>query len=119
MSNQIIQLRASDTACNTSLARARDQNEAVQHIIEKSVAELELINIVLQQELPDHVQSDDVALALEKSGALESTIQDTVKELAEVNETLNHEIAEREALERELARTRAALKKAQSDAPAH
>ena len=119
MSNQIIQLRASDTACNTSLARARDQNEAVQHIIEKSVAELELINIVLQQELPDHVQSDDVALALEKSGALESTIQDTVKELAEVNETLNLEIAEREALEQELAQTRAALKKAQSGAPAH
>ncbi len=104
-------------ASNTPLARARDQNEAAQQSIEKSVVELELINTVLQQELPDHVQSQDVALALEKNSELESKIQDTANDLAEVNETLTQEIAEREALEHELARTKAALQDARNDTP--
>lgn len=103
------------TSHSTPLASARDQNEAVQHNIEKSVAELELINTVLQQELPDHIQSDDVALALEKSSELECRIQQSAHDLAEVNETLSHEIAERAALEKELVRTRAALEEAKKD----
>ena len=104
-----------DTSHSTPLARARDQNEAVQHSIEKSVAELELINTVLQQELPDHIQSDDVALALEKSSELESRIQQSVDDLAKINETLSQEIAERTTLEKELVRTRAALEEAKKD----
>lgn len=100
------------TSRHTPLARARDQNETVQQAIEKSVAELELINTVLHQELPDHTRSGDVALALEKSSELESRIQQSADDLAEVNDTLSHEIAERAALQKELVRTQAELQKA-------
>ena len=103
------------TSRHTPLARARDQNETVQQAIEKSVAELELINTVLHQELPDHTRSGDVALALEKSSELESRIQQSADDLAEVNDTLSQEIAERNALEKELAFTRAALEEAKKD----
>ena len=115
MHTQNLRSSTLDTSHGTPLARARDQNEAVQHSIEKSVAELELINTVLHQELPDHIQNDDVALALEKSSELESRIQQSVHDLAEVNETLSQEIAERNALEKELAFTRAALEEAKKD----
>ena len=104
-----------DTFGNTPLTRALDQNESAQQGIEDSVTELELINIVLHQELPEHMQRDDVALALEKSSELESRLQQSASDLAEVNETLSHEIAERAALEKELFRTRVALEEAKKD----
>lgn len=76
------------------------------------MAEVELINTVLHQELPDHVQSDDVALALEKSSELGSRIQQSAEDLAEVNDTLSHEFAERAALQKKMVRTQAELQEA-------
>ena len=104
-----------DRQTSTRLSRARDQNEAAQEVVERSAAELELINTVLLQELPDHVQCNDVALALEKSSELESKIQDAAQELAQVNEALHQEIGERAALEQELKYTKAALEEAKKD----
>ena len=102
---------------STALGRARDQNEAAQESIEQSAAELVIINAVLKQELPDHVQSDDVAMALEKNDALETRIQETASDLAEVNEALNLEITERAKLERELQATKDALAEATGEPP--
>ena len=94
---------------STPLARALEQNETVQSIVEQSAADLVVIHAVLKQELPEHVQTGDVAQALQRTDELETTIRDTVQELAEVNEVLSQEIGERIDLERELTVTKAAL----------
>jgi C4-dicarboxylate-specific signal transduction histidine kinase len=109
------QSNMTNPAGETSLGRAREKNEAIQESVEQSAQELLVINTVLKQELPDHVQADDVAQALEKSGALEERIQESADDLAEVNQQLQQEIGEREELERELAETKAALAEATGD----
>ena len=103
---------------STPLARALDQNETVQETVEQSADELLLINTVLKQEIPGHIQTDAVAQALQQGEELESKIQETADNLAQVNLALEHEIAERVELERELADTKAALAEAQSQPPA-
>ena len=75
-----------------------------------------MINAVLKQEIPDHVQVGDVAHALQRTDALEVKINDTAQDLAAVNEVLAQEIDQRVDLERELAETKAALAEAQADA---
>jgi hypothetical protein len=99
---------------STPLARALDQNETVQESVEQSADELLLINTVLKQEIPDHIQTDAVAQALQQGGELEGKIQESAENLAQVNQALEQEIAERVELERELADTKAALAEAQS-----
>lgn len=96
----------------TPLERALEQNEAAQTVVEQSAAELVVIHAVLKQELPDHVQTGDVAHALKRTDALEIQINDTAQELAHVNEVLALEIVERVDLECELAATKAALVRA-------
>ena len=91
------------------LARALDRNETVQDTVEESAAELVVINAVLKQEIPDHLQRGEVAQALQKTDELEGRIHDTAQDLAEVNKLLAQEIDERGDLERELAATKAVL----------
>ena len=93
----------------TPLARALEQNETAQEVVEQSAAELVVIHAVLTQEIPAHVQTGDVAHALQKTDELETKINDTAQELAQVNEVLAQEIDERADIERELAATKAAL----------
>ncbi len=100
------------SAAQTQLARALDQNETVKDVVEQSAAELVVINAVLKQEIPDHVQVDEVAQALIKTDELENRITETAQDLAEVNEVLAQEIDQRADLERELAATKAQLEKA-------
>ena len=98
----------------TPLERALDQNETVKDVVEQSAAELVVINAVLKQEIPGDVQTGDVAQALQRTDELEVKINDTAQDLAEVNEVLAQEIDQRVDLERELAKTRAALADAQN-----
>lgn len=81
-------------------------------MVENSAQELLVINAVLKQELPDHVQTGEVAQALEKTDALEERIKESANDIAEVNQALEQEIGERAELERELAHTKAALAEA-------
>jgi C4-dicarboxylate-specific signal transduction histidine kinase len=104
------------SAESTALERALDQNAAVQDTVEQSAAELVMINAVLKQEIPDHVQVGDIAQALQRTDELEVQISHTAQDLAQVNEVLAQEIDEREDLERELAETKAALAQAQLEA---
>ena len=97
---------------STPLERALGQNEAVKDAVEHSADELMLINTVLKQEIPAHVQAGEVAQALQKTDALETRIQESAEDLANVNEALEQEIGERADLERELASTKAALARA-------
>lgn len=98
----------------TPLERALDRNETVEETVKQSSAELFVINAVLKQEIPDHIQTGDVAQALEKTGELEGKIQESAADLAHVNELLEQEIGERADVERELAATKAALAKAKA-----
>jgi hypothetical protein len=50
----------------TPLERALGQNEAVKDTVEQSAAELLVINAVLKQEVPPHIQTGEVAQALQK-----------------------------------------------------
>ena len=93
----------------TPLARALEQNETALGSVEQSAAELVVINAVLKQEIPDDVQTGDVAQALQKTDALETKISDAAQDLAAVNEVLAQEIDERADLEHELAATRTEL----------
>ena len=93
----------------TPLARALEQTETAQSVVEQSAAELVIIHAVLKQELPENLQTGDVAHALQRTDELEIKINDTAQELAQVNEVLAQEIDERVDLERELAATKAAL----------
>jgi C4-dicarboxylate-specific signal transduction histidine kinase len=106
------QTQDSTRAAPMPLHRALEKSEAVKDTVEQSAQELVVINAVLKQEIPDEVQTGEVAQALQKSDELEVLIQDSAADLAQVNEALEHEIGERENLERELARTRAELAKA-------
>ena len=98
----------------TALGRALDQNTAAQDVVENSAAELAVINTVLKQEIPDHVQVGDVAQALQRTDELEAKISDAAQDLAQVNEVLAQEIDQRADLEHELAETKAALAEAKS-----
>lgn len=82
--------------------------------MKQSSAELFVINAVLKQTIPDHIQTGDVALALERTGELEGKIQESAADLAHVNELLEQEIGERADVERELAATKAALARVQA-----
>lgn len=115
--SQPSQASASAQTAEAGLIRAREKNEAAQENVENSAHELLVINTVLKQEIPDHVQTGDVAQALEKSDALEERIQESADDLAEVNQALEQEIGERAELERELAETKAALAEATGESP--
>lgn len=100
----------------TSLERALDQNEAIQETVEQSAAELCVIHAVLKQEVPEHVQTGDVAQALQKTDELESRIQTSADNLEQVNQALKEEILVRADLERQLAATQAELDQVQNSA---
>lgn len=101
----------------TRLDRALEKSETVKESLEQSAQELLVINAVLKQEIPEHVQTGDVAQALQKSDQLEGVIQESAEELAQVNEALVQEIGERQDLERELAETKTALAQATGESP--
>ena len=93
----------------TPLARALEQTETAQSVVEQSAAELVVIHAVLMHEIPAHIQTGDVAHALQRTDELEIKINDTAQELTKVNEVLAQEIDERVDLERELAATKVLL----------
>jgi C4-dicarboxylate-specific signal transduction histidine kinase len=105
---------SSPSSAAEPLMRALDRNEAVKETVEQSANELLVINAVLKQELPGEVQAGEVAHALRKTDELETRIHESAEDLAQVNQALAQEIDERAVLERELARTKAALAKAKA-----
>jgi hypothetical protein len=84
------------------LARALEKNDAIQGTVERSAQELDLVNSVLEKEIPADVKKGDIAMALVKTAELEDQIQASADELVHVNELLEQEIAEREELEKKL-----------------
>lgn len=101
------------------LEQALDRSEVVHEAVRQSADELLVINAVLKQEIPDHVQTGDVAEALQKTDEIESRISESAADLAHVNQLLEQEIDERADVERELTATKAALVEAQKGNSAH
>ncbi|MDB5744967.1 MAG: hypothetical protein JWR68_3282 [Polaromonas sp.] len=97
----------------TPLERVLDQNESIQETVEQSAAELCVINAVLKQEVPEEMQTGEIAEALHKTDALEARIQSSADDLEQVNQALKQEICARAELERQLAAAQAALVQAQ------
>ncbi|MDW5441333.1 hypothetical protein [Polaromonas sp. SM01] len=102
------------STATTPLERALDQNAAVKDTVAQSADELLVINTVLKQEIPDDLQSGEVAQALQKTDLLETRIQSSAEDLAQVNQVLEQEIDERASLELELKKTKAALAQAKA-----
>ena len=100
----------------TPLARALEQTETAQRVVEQSADELVIIHAVLKKELPESLQTGEVAHALQRTDELEVKINATAQELAQVNKALAQEIDERVDLEHELAATKAALVQARDQA---
>ena len=101
---------------STVLEQALDQTESVKDRVEQSASELLVNNAVLKQEIPAHLQTDEVAQVLEKNDALEVQVHEAAEDLVEVNKLLEQEIVERERLERELQAARAKLSSPEKDA---
>ena len=92
----------SDAAPATPLEHALGKNTSVQDTVERTSAELAVVNAVLKVELPGDVKKGDVAQALLRTDELEQKIQETAQELAEVNEVLTQEIDARTELASEV-----------------
>ncbi|MBG6075541.1 hypothetical protein [Polaromonas sp. CG_9.11] len=101
--------QAQNASNSTALEHALDKNEAIQEAVGQSAAELCVVNAVLTQEVPAHLQTGEVALAIERTEELENRIQNSADELAQVNLALKEEIILRADLERQLASAQAAL----------
>lgn len=87
------------------LYHARKQTGEVREQLEIASAELGLTNAVLGDSLPDSVKrSSNVRRALSQNEAIEEKVQEAADKLQVVTDLLQEEVAQRERLERELAR---------------
>ena len=96
------------------LGETLNQSIEVKEKIEGVGDELLILNTVLKQEIPEKLQTGEVAQALEKHEELETIVQECVDDLAEVNVALEEEVALRQQLEQQLAQSQAELAKAAS-----
>lgn len=107
------------TAVANPLARALDQNEAIQESVAQSAEELCVVAAVLSREIPDEVKTGEVAQAIQRTEELENRMQASADDLARVNQSLKDEVSTRTGLERQLAAAQAELGQAHSQAAAH
>lgn len=93
------------------LAHALEKNDAIQDTVEKTAQELDLVNSVLEKEIPASAKKGDIAIALVRTAELEDQLQASADELAHVNDLLKQEISERGELEQRLKQAEAKLDK--------
>ena len=107
------------TAAANPLARALDQNEAIQESVAQSAEELCVVAAVLSREIPDEAKTGEVAQAIQRTEELENRMQASADDLARVNQSLKDEVSTRTGLERQLAAAQAELGQAHSQAAVH
>ena len=83
---------------------AKSRAQDVQDDLAVAGAELHLTNTALEHSLPASQKHGDVRKALDQNGLVEEKVVQAAEELAEVTDLLEEEIAQRQKLERELAR---------------
>lgn len=104
----------STEGAHPSLTQTLNQTIEVKEKIVGVGDELLIVNTVLKQEIPEKLQTGEVAQALDKHEELETIVQECVGDLAEVNEALEEEVARRRRLERQLAQSQVELAKSQA-----
>jgi len=112
-SSSSAQATGATDGASPSLGDTLNQTIEVREKIEGVGDELLIVNTVLKQEIPETLQTGEVAQALEKHEELETIVQECVDDLAEVNEALEEEVARRKRLERQLAQSQSDLAKEQ------
>ena len=105
------------SASESRLGSVLEKTETVQELVEQSADELLIVNTVLNKKIPNEARDSDVAQALDMSIELEDKLQQSAAELAQVNDSLEHEIEERQRLEKELSTVIAALGQTQRLVP--
>ncbi|MES2529663.1 MAG: hypothetical protein V4636_01405 [Pseudomonadota bacterium] len=78
-----------------NLNHALEKNAKVADEIQRAAQDLSIVNIVLEQELPDEIQVGDVAQALAHTSDLEEKLAKSAETLAKVNAALATEIEKR------------------------
>jgi uncharacterized coiled-coil protein SlyX len=78
-----------------NLDRALEKNAKVADEIQRAAQDLSIVNVVLEQELPDEIQVGEVAQALAHTSDLEAKLAKSAKTLAKVNAALATEIEKR------------------------
>ena len=86
------------------IEHAREKASDVREDLHVAGGELNLSTTVLEHALPEKEKRGDVRKAIEQAGAATQKVERARQELEHVEELLEHEVAERERLERELAR---------------
>lgn len=77
------------------LVKALNQSEQIKEKVEACALELSEVNMVLKQELVEHLPLDEVQDALTQSEAIEDKVQECAQDLHIVNAALAEEITER------------------------
>lgn len=106
--------RRTREAAPAPLHRALGQSEQVKVKVEEAARELGDVNAVLKEDADAGMPVPQVKRALDKSEAVEVKVQEAAEELVAVNDALTLEVSERDALERRLSQTDAALLKSRA-----
>ena len=89
------------------LLQTLEKTEAIAADVQHASQQLAVVNVVLEQSLPDEIQVGDVAQAIGQTGALEKKLAESAQALAEVTRALEQAIEKREEAVVQLADARA------------
>lgn len=113
---------ASDTKApapeGAPLQQAAAQTYQAAAEVKRASEDLLVVNSVLEQELPEEVQTGEVAQAIEHTIQLEKKLAESAESLAEVHATLQDEIRKRKAAEARIAGEKQPAPSSSND-PAH
>ncbi len=97
------------TANGAGLKQVLDQSEDIKEKVEECAVELAMVNAALEKEKETGPSIHTIEAALAQSEAVESKLAEAAQDLNLVNTELAREMAERKAIEVELAETKANL----------
>ena len=115
---------SSSAAGHAALGQTLKNNVAVAEDVQRAAHDLSIVNTVLEQELPEDVQTGEVAQAIAHTGEIEKKLAESAEKLAQVNAALAKEIEKRVEVTQQRDQSRAVarelLRRADdSDADAH
>lgn len=86
------------------IQQAQDKTREVREELELAGAELQLTTTILERAVQPQDKGGDLRKAIDQNGAIAANVAEATEELAEVEALLEHEVEERQRLEREIAR---------------
>lgn len=86
------------------IQQAQDKTREVREELELAGAELQLTTTIMERAVQPQDKGGDLRKAIDQNGAIAANVAEATEELAEVEALLEHEVEERQRLEREIAR---------------